>query len=324
MNGAGERKIEIFAPFSAALDLTKLILFQPFDIAKWLTIGFAAFLAGLADGTHLGGGNPFGGDWNYKSKSWSSEVSAVQDQLVHWLVAGLIGFVVVAALIAILVFLWVGSRGRFMFIDCIVRNRAAIAAPWREFRREGNALFVFSLLALLAWLIVWGLAMLPLAIPFFTTGDLPTFAPLLILYLVIAVAVLIPLSIAWAVAVWFMVPIMYRQRCGPLAALSQVLKLVGAHPGPFILWVLFVLVLLVAGGLVSCIVTCLTCCVAAIPYVGTVVLLPLYTFYYAFTLLFLRQFGPEYDAWANLAPVVSPEPAPDRPPDSLPPPSAQT
>ena len=35
----GTRKIEIFAPFSAALDLTKLILFQPFDLGKWCVIG---------------------------------------------------------------------------------------------------------------------------------------------------------------------------------------------------------------------------------------------------------------------------------------------
>ena len=31
------------------------------------------------------------------------------------------------------------------------------------------------------------------------------------------------------------------------------------------------------------------------------ILLPLYVFYYAYCLLFLRQFGPEYDVWANAA-----------------------
>ena len=50
MNEAG-RKIEIFKPFGEAFELTKKILFQPFDIGKWFVIGFAAFLAG-----NFGGG----------------------------------------------------------------------------------------------------------------------------------------------------------------------------------------------------------------------------------------------------------------------------
>ena len=66
---ANGRKIEVFAPFGAAFDLTKLILFQPFDIRKWLAIGFAAFLAMLGGS---GGGNGFNfnpgkGDWNFRS-----------------------------------------------------------------------------------------------------------------------------------------------------------------------------------------------------------------------------------------------------------------
>ena len=38
-------RIEIFAPFGEAFELTKKILFQPFDLAKWLVIGFSAWLA---------------------------------------------------------------------------------------------------------------------------------------------------------------------------------------------------------------------------------------------------------------------------------------
>ena len=47
MNGT-ERNIEIFKPFGDAFELMKRILFQPFDFAKWLVIGFAAFLANLS------------------------------------------------------------------------------------------------------------------------------------------------------------------------------------------------------------------------------------------------------------------------------------
>ena len=52
--------------------------------------------------------------------------------------------------------------------------------------------------------------------------------------------------------------------------------------------------------MISCVVTCATCCIAAIPYVGTVILLPIPVTLGAFSLLFLRQFGPDYDVWAGL------------------------
>jgi hypothetical protein len=41
MNGNGS-KIELFKPFGEAFELMKRILFQPFDLKKWLVIGFAA------------------------------------------------------------------------------------------------------------------------------------------------------------------------------------------------------------------------------------------------------------------------------------------
>src|SRR6187455_2715869 len=127
MNGTSPRKIEIFAPFEQAFDLTRLFLFQPFDLAKWCTIGFAAFLAGLVDGTH--GGISFnwrGGsdDWKWTAKTFSSGApEAGGDATMWWVIAGVAAFVGLLVLIFIVVALWAGSRGRFMFIDCIVRNR---------------------------------------------------------------------------------------------------------------------------------------------------------------------------------------------------------
>ena len=112
-----------------------------------------------------------------------------------------------------------------------------------------------------------------LIIPYFSYGTLPTFDAPRIIFLVIAFLILVPLGIFWAVIVWFMVPVMYRQRQGPLAAFAHVLRLLARHPGPFILYVLFVFVLVIAGLMISCVLTCVTCCLAALPYIGTVILL---------------------------------------------------
>ena len=57
MNGMGP-EIQIFKPFGEAFELMKKILFQPFDLKKWLVIGFAAWLA------NLGGGGSFNYPYN--------------------------------------------------------------------------------------------------------------------------------------------------------------------------------------------------------------------------------------------------------------------
>ena len=311
------RKIEIFAPFGEALDLTKAILFQPFDAAKWCVIGFTAFLAGLADGTRFSLPNPMGGDFRGKARTdESTELNEIwnqwfSDALTFWVFVAVFLFVIVI----IVLFSWLSARGRFMFIDCIVRNRGAVVEPWHEWRREGNKLFGFTMAVSAASLVLLPLLASPFLWPWFTEGYWGEFTTWKIVYAVVVVLLLIVAGIFLAVVMWFAVPVMYRQRCGVIAALRAVLQLVASYPLPMLLFGPFVAVLILGGAIVSCLATCLTCCLAAIPYVGTVILLPLYVFYYSYSLLFLRQFGPEYDVWgeglpAHLRPPPSAEPPP--------------
>jgi hypothetical protein len=306
------RKIEIFAPFSAAMDLTKLILFQPFDIAKWLVIGFAAFLANLAGG----GGNfnfsrkfPSGGDWKFHSMSHDFGDASSGWPTWAWPLIIMIGVLVIAV---VLVLMWLGARGKFIFADCVVRNTAAIVAPWKEFAREGNSYFRFLLLALLLVVLVLGLAGAPLLIPFALHGDWPSGVGLVL-------GVCLLGMIAIVAGVWlhlvsrFMIPIMYRQRCDATSAFRQATGLIAQHLGPAFLYLLFSVVLGAAFVAIACVLTCLTCCITAIPYVGTVILLPVYVFFMAYLLLFVRQFGPDYDAWANVTPVEPPSALTDSP-----------
>ena len=69
-------------------------------------------------------------------------------------------------LLLIVLFAWLRARGRFILVDCIVRNRAAIAEPWKEFRAEGNSFFLFSLLVVLVLIAVIVIAGLVLIVPF--------------------------------------------------------------------------------------------------------------------------------------------------------------
>src|SRR4029079_8180962 len=112
-----------------------------------------------------------------------------------------------------------------------------------------------------------------------------------------------------------MVPIMYRQRCRARLAFVQSMDLISAQPGPVLLYLLFLLLWAVAVFMIAGAVTCATCCIAAIPYVGTVILLPIPVTFGAFSLLFLRQLGRDYDVWGDVMPpeflpILMPPPAP--------------
>jgi hypothetical protein len=52
--------------------------------------------------------------------------------------------------------------------------------------------------------------------------------------------------------------------------------------------------------------------VAIIPYIGTVIMLPIFLCLRAFGLRFIRQFGSDYDVWAST--IGAPPAAPPIPP----------
>ena len=295
MNGE-QPKIEIFEPFGAAFELMKRILFQPFDFTKWCVIGFAAFLSG-SWGSGFQFRFPTGGNWNFKSTSYHH--TSISESLPPWLLPFI--FVIVAVIIILaFVFMWIAARGRFIFMDCVVKNRAAIVVPWKDYRREGNSFFLFSLAVMALAMVIMLALVLLIVVPFglFSggkmTGGLGIAA---VCAMILFALVWVGFVIIFAVVTQFMVPVMYRRRCLAREAFFDVWKLIRTRPGPFVLFVLFGIVLALALLVAGTIVSCMTCCIAGLPYVSSVVLLPAFVWLLAFKLLFLRQFGPEYDVW---------------------------
>src|SRR5215217_7611512 len=325
MNGS-DAKIQIFKPFGEAFELMKKILFQPFDLKKWLVIGFAAFLARLSGG--------FNASFNPSSR-WSSRDNgkAIADSFrqfgsaehMEWWVIVLIIVGAFVVLAIILTLMWLGARGRFILTDCIVHNRAAIVAPWKEFRTEGNSFFLFWLLIACVIVALVVTAAVGLIVPFFQRGVDAQIGVGFWIGLCLFGFFVLCVVFAWTLMSQFMVPLMYRQRCRARSAFTQTMRLIASDPGPILLYVLFLIVISLAAAIISCAAACVTCCIAAIPYVGTVILLPIPVTLCAFSLLFLRQFGPHYDAWASFMPpeflpIVASAPVPPPPPTSEPPP----
>ena len=299
MNGS-EPNIEIFKPFGEAFELMKKILFQPFDLKKWFIIGFAAWLANLGRG---------GASFNYQfnRREEAQKIKEAISQIPHPILVLGISLLVVLVLVLIVLFAWLRARGGFMFIDCLVKNRAVIAEPWREFRKEGNSYFLFSLVVTFVLIVFAALLALPLIVLAFKGRYfLYLHRDRLDVYVILIIAawifVILLVIIAWALITSFMVPVMYRRRCQAYEAFRAVLSLIAAHPGEILLYCLFLVVLAIATGLISCFAICATCCIAALPYIGTVILLPVFILFRSFSLVFLRQFGPDYDVWVTFMP----------------------
>lgn len=293
----------------------KKILFQPFDLKKWLVIGFAAFLASLSGGL-TSPSNPlsrWGAREDNKAIAESFHDIWPEGQMEWWLIALIVvGALIILALVLLL--LWVGAHGRFILADCIVRNRAAIVVPWKEFHAEANSYFVFSVLAFLALITFAIVGVIGLALPLILRGEGSRPGTALLITFGVFLFVIACLAFGFALILQLMIPVMYRRRCGAVDAFRQTLRLITAYPGPVLLYMLFFLVLVIAAALISCAVTCATCCIAAIPYVGSVILLPVSVTLNAFSLLFLRQFGSDYDVWAasippEFLPLLMPPPS---------------
>jgi len=288
----------------------KAMLFRPFDFAKWLTIAFAAFISGNFGS---GGGNFRGlsrlgkGDWRYSATSHGD-----MPDFTPWIIAAVIGVVIIALVLGV-VLMWVSSRGRFIFTDCVVKNRGAIGEPWREYRREGNSFFLFSLVVAAGTMVLIGITILAVVVllgGFSGNRELGGGATVaLVVILSVFGLIWFALIVFWALVSQFMIPVMYRRRCLAREAFADVAKLIFANPGPVILFVLFMIVLAIAIGIVATMLACMTCCIAALPYVSTVVLLPAIVWLAAYRLLFIRQFGDQYDVWATVAaPPTTPLP----------------
>src|ERR1700710_1374627 len=112
MDEIATRKIKVFAPFNEALELTKRILFQPFDLTKWLVVGFAAFLSHLNGGG--GGGVNYNskllrGNWNFRSVTDRGMGSADGGSWPVW-VLPVVGISAILLIVVVILMMWLGAR----------------------------------------------------------------------------------------------------------------------------------------------------------------------------------------------------------------------
>ncbi len=293
-------------PLTNGFKRMKKALFQPFEISKWINIGFTAFLAGITECTGGGSGNP-GSKLN--DINWDDFYS-FPETVWEWMISHPLWFSLIIVGILLLgsiaiVLSWLNSRGKFMFLYNVINDKDAVVYPWNEYRKQGNSLFwwkffygwlifaVFILFFIYSFGIFKNIHndLIPsVAIFSFVTGIILTFIGLLTLNGYISLFLND-----------FVVPIMYKHHLSAMRAWSKFFALAAYNMGSFFIYGLFVFVLSLAVGIGVIVVSVMTCCIGLlliiIPFVGSVILLPISYTFRAFSIEYLASFGDEFNVF---------------------------
>lgn len=311
------RQISVVEPVSPALEHVKRMLFKPFDLGKWFTIGFCAWLAYLGEsgGVHgnFGGGNNVTN--GHAEQSVEHFCNQTRDYVVanlSWLIPLAVGLFVFCIALWMLM-LWLNCRGKFMFLHCVALDKAEVSEPWNKFAEVANSLFWFRLvLGVIGMVVMLPLLIFDIVLIVGIISHTPDVGAIMaavglgfLLFIVVIFFALIQ-----KFTTDFVVPIQFLRGGRCLDAWKELWQLLCAHAGLFTLYILFQIAIAMAIGAIVFFTVLITCCIAgclmAIPYIGTVLLLPVLIFKRAYSLYFFRQFGAAYDVF----PPEPPAPAP--------------
>ncbi|MCP3980885.1 MAG: hypothetical protein GY716_16405 [bacterium] len=307
--------VQFIEPARKAWDRTRAYLFDPFDLERWLVTGFAAFLAGLGSG--MGGGTS-GINYGLHLDDIPYSAEEMADALLGAaLLIPILLFVVGLALLL----LWVSSQGRFLFLDNLVCGRPAILEPWRRLSPLGTSLFLWRIGFGLTCIALSAIVVTPLMIDVWAGGDEWRAASGFVVAVTVLAGIAVGLVCAFvALCVEnFVVPTMYARGVGVLAAWGCFLPHLRARLFDFLIYAATVILAFIAVGAGVVLVALATCCfgalILAIPYVNSLVLLPLTATYRLYGVEFLAQFDAEVAGLLTAA-----EPAAElNPPDPTPP-----
>lgn len=276
-------------------------LFKPFDMTRWCGIGFCAWLAYL--GTQA--------MYNYNANEKKTftlaavkhEMDAALDKLMslpqHPAELKAVGLAMVVGLLFALWMCALRSRGDFMFVHRWYKPDAAIRLCWQRAREAGHELFVwrlyFFLIASLLFALNVFFAFLKVVKPYMDAGKKwdPALVKPAVICVTIAVLLSVGVQIVAHLAKAFVVPILYWHGVTVARAWLVVFALCNQYPFAVLAYLLGGMACgaLAAGAIVVAVL--MTCCIGivplAVPYVGTVMLLPVFLFFRGYAICFLSQ-----------------------------------
>jgi hypothetical protein len=246
------------------------VLFKTFSLKKWIALTFIAMMAGYLSFNFNGNINSFSGGNNRgfntcprSSLLMQAEGVAEADdalgapiyeddiivedadennemaEFFNPLTISIIGAVFLALMI---LFMWLSSRFKFIFVEDIIKNDGSIKAPWSFNAAIGNQLFVLNLIYTFVYLGLMGLIGYR---GYLTLKSLGVFADNadvnflkvmgnIMPHIIALVGLIIIVSLFYFFVENMVVPIMYKNRGGVLASLKEAADLLTANIGNFI------------------------------------------------------------------------------------------
>lgn len=296
---------QYFEPLSKAWRRMVKALFKPFDIGKWFAVGFTAFLANLMEFGNGGGQGKKGGG-GFEDFSLHDFFS-LPEIMNNWILdnPGWFTFIIsmiILVFIIVIVLTWVGSRGKFMFLDNVIHDRKLVKAPWKEFKTQGDSLFLWRLVYLFVVLFIFGFyiwfcysTLQEMYFDYASDGMLITYG------IFMGLGLILMFIISGYIGLFlndFVVPIMYKKGQKSMVAWGHFMVLFSKARGYFLLYGLFALFLFICVVILVVLFGLFTCCIGfvllVLPYIGSVITLPISYTFRAFSIEFLEQAGPDY------------------------------
>ncbi|MFA6716893.1 MAG: hypothetical protein WC082_04400 [Victivallales bacterium] len=311
--------IECFAVFKRAFRHMTEILFRPFDIVKWFVLGFSAWLATMFNSAGfrfeddeksrkvgLALRDIFLGDGSFVGRI--CRYFQIEESIFWLIISGTVALMLFMIAVT-LILLWISSRFKFIFINNLANDNTEIADAWTRFKEPGNSAF--------RWLFAWGAAVslisvtffiimtaiiYPLANEFSGTGNI-SISGLLVLMFVAAIYLFIVSFMLIGLYLFneFVLLIMFRRNMHARSALREFMKLLGAAPLTFLKFIILQILVSIACFIVVAVFIICTCCIAAkplfVPYIGTVLLLPVFVFQRLQAMELMAAFGDEFSPY---------------------------
>ncbi len=279
------------------------VLLRPFDITRWFSIGFCAWLAYIGTQSSIN----FNGTGSPDSTVLKQRIDHALDKLWTLSLGGtelafIIGATAFGLLFAVL-FCKLRSRGDFMFLHRWYRPDATISQCWWASSAAGHELFVwrlyFFLIALLLIALDTAFAYAWILKPYMAAGKAWSVALTGPAIGCVTATVLLGLVVQLVahLAKAFVVPVMYWHGVTASRAWLVVFALCNQYPFAVLGYFACGVACATAAGFAIIAFGLLTCCIGFIPlllpYFGVVMLLPYYLFFRGYAICFLSRWRPE-------------------------------
>jgi len=293
-----------FSAASQAFEGMTAVLFRTFDITRWFSIGFCAWLAYIGSQNAMPNFNQAGA---VSAESLKQQIDGVLRHGVTMLadtqklVFG--AAIMLIALALALLFCRLRSRGDFMFLHRWYRPDAPISQCWWASRAAGRELFVwrvyFFLIAALLFALTAAFGYGMVVRPYVVAGyqwHASLVKPAIACVTVSALLGMVVQVIAHLTKA-FVVPVMYWHGVSASRAWLAVFSLCNQYPFAVLGYLCCGMACAVCAGFVILAAGLLTCCVGFIPlllpFLNAVLLLPYTYFFRGYAVCFLSQWRPE-------------------------------